>query len=260
MERRKKMVRGLESFTTWFRDYSDQYVIIGGTACDLLMAEEGLSFRGTKDIDLVLIVESLTRDFGIRFWNYIVEGGYERKNKSNGAPQFYRFTNPKSKEFPSAIEIFSTNENSIILPENAVLTPLPIDDEISSLSAILLDPDYYKFMKTGRVKISDLTLLDAAHLIPFKTKAWMDLCERKEQGEQIDSKKIKKHKNDVFRLTELINRFQESPIEAPRKVISDMKEFLFRIEKENVELEQLGIINRTKEDIIKQLAYLYTEQ
>ncbi|MBQ6342835.1 MAG: hypothetical protein IJI41_06910 [Anaerolineaceae bacterium] len=254
------MVRGLESFTTWFQDYSDQYVIIGGTACDLLMSEEGFSFRGTKDIDLVLIVESLNRDFGMHFWNYVTAGGYERKNKSNGTPQFYRFTNPLSKDFPSMIELFSTSSDSIILPEHAVLTPLPIDDEVSSLSAILLESDYYEFLKMGRVRISGLTLLDALHLIPFKAKAWMDLCDRKENGELIDSKNIRKHKNDVFRLTELIDRFQENSIETPRKVISDMEEFLRRISKEDVELRQLGIMNRTKEDIIKQLGNLYRER
>ncbi|MDD3898415.1 MAG: tyrosine-type recombinase/integrase, partial [Syntrophomonadaceae bacterium] len=46
----------------------DQYAIIGGTACDLLMSEDGLDFRATRDIDIVLIVESLTPEFGkIRF-------------------------------------------------------------------------------------------------------------------------------------------------------------------------------------------------
>lgn len=48
------MVLGIERFREWFRGYEDHYAIIGGTACDLLMAEEGLTFRGKKDIDLVL--------------------------------------------------------------------------------------------------------------------------------------------------------------------------------------------------------------
>ena len=45
------MVTGLKSFQEWFRDYEHQYTIIGGTACDLLMSEEGLDFRATKDIE-----------------------------------------------------------------------------------------------------------------------------------------------------------------------------------------------------------------
>ena len=34
------MVRGLDGFREWFRSYEEQYAIIGGTACDLLMTEE----------------------------------------------------------------------------------------------------------------------------------------------------------------------------------------------------------------------------
>lgn len=48
------MVTGLESFRRWFAEYTDQYTIIGGTACDLLMSEDGLDFRATRDIDMVM--------------------------------------------------------------------------------------------------------------------------------------------------------------------------------------------------------------
>ena len=61
------MVRGIETFKAWFRGYESYYAIIGGTACDLLMTEEGLDFRATKDIDLVLIVEAVDAAFGRRF-------------------------------------------------------------------------------------------------------------------------------------------------------------------------------------------------
>jgi hypothetical protein len=79
------MVRGFESFQSWFQGYEEQYAIIGGTACDILMAEENMDFRATKDIDLVLILEAMTPDFGTRFWNYIVEGQYQHCNKSTGS-------------------------------------------------------------------------------------------------------------------------------------------------------------------------------
>ena len=45
------------------------------------------------------------------------------------------------------IEIFSRNPDFIILEDDAVLTPLLIDDEISSLSAILLNEAYYELLK-----------------------------------------------------------------------------------------------------------------
>lgn len=71
------MVRGIESFRKWFQGYEEQYAIIGGTACDLLMTDEGLDFRATKDIDLVLIIEAVDADFGHRFWEYVIAAGYE---------------------------------------------------------------------------------------------------------------------------------------------------------------------------------------
>ena len=48
------MVRGIDSFRKWFRGNEDQYAIIGGTACDLLMTDSGLDFRATKDTVLPL--------------------------------------------------------------------------------------------------------------------------------------------------------------------------------------------------------------
>ena len=102
------------------------------------------------------------------------------------------------------IEIFSRNPDFIILEDDAVLTSLLIDDEISSLSAILLNEAYYELLKTGQKMVDGIPVLSPTCLIPFKGKAWLDLKERKLNGEQVDSKNIKKHKNDVFRLALLI--------------------------------------------------------
>ena len=58
------MVNGFTKFKDWFKGFENQYVVIGGTACDLIMESEELSFRATKDLDIVLIVESITPEFG----------------------------------------------------------------------------------------------------------------------------------------------------------------------------------------------------
>ena len=65
------MVTGIDSFKKWFKGSEEQYAIIGGTACDILMMEEGLDFRSTKDIDLVLIIEAVDANFGKKFWEYV---------------------------------------------------------------------------------------------------------------------------------------------------------------------------------------------
>lgn len=88
-------------------------------------------------------IEAVDANFGKKFWEYVKRAGYEHCNKSSGVPQFYRFSHPVSNQYPAMIELFTRKLDAIQLPEDAVLTPLPIDEDISSLSAILLDDDYY---------------------------------------------------------------------------------------------------------------------
>ena len=249
------MVTGIDSFKEWFKESEEQYAIIGGTACDILMAEEGLDFRATKDIDLVLIIEAVDANFGKKFWEYVKQAGYEHCSKSSGAPQFYRFSHPITNQYPAMIELFTRKPDAIQLPEDAALTPLPMDEDISSLSAILLDEDYYEFLKQGKVTVGGVTVLDAAYLIPFKAKAWMDLTDRKVTGEHVDSKNIKKHKNDVFRLTELIDPTVKTA--ALQGVYADIQEFVQRMKNENVDTKQLGLVGRTKEKILEELKEMY---
>ena len=46
---------GIASFKEYFNGFEDQHVIIGGTACELLMLDKSLDFRATKDIDMVFV-------------------------------------------------------------------------------------------------------------------------------------------------------------------------------------------------------------
>lgn len=249
------MVSGVESFRKWFAEYTDQYTIIGGTACDLLMREDGLDFRATRDIDMVLIVESLTPEFGRRFWEYVKAAGYEHRNKSTGEPQFYRFSKPSSREYPYMIELFSGRVDAIELPEDAVLTPLPLDDEISSLSAILMDADYYQFLREGKIVLNDIPVLDAAHLIPFKAKAWLDLTERNRNGEHVDSKNIRKHKNDVFRLSILLT--SDIRVTLSAAIRSDLEKFFSAMEAETIDLKAFGIRSQSQQEILQKLKTIY---
>ena len=91
---------GIDKFKERFAGHDGEYVLIGGGACDLLFGEAGQDFRATKDLDLVLLVEALTPEFGRVFWDFVKEGGYENRQKSSGKPQFYRFSKPKDPAFP----------------------------------------------------------------------------------------------------------------------------------------------------------------
>lgn len=248
------MVTGIDRFREWFRGYEEQYAIIGGTACDLLMSEDGMDFRATKDIDLVLIVEAITPDFGKQFWQFVKDAGYEHQNKSTGLPQFYRFSHPTSGGYPFMIELFSRRAEAINLPDDAVLTPLPMEDDVSSLSAILLDDDYYELVRSGTVVVDGVNVLDAAYLIPFKAKAWLDLTQKKAAGQSVDSKNIRKHKNDVFRLSALLT--QQSNVVVTETVLADLRAFLTAMQEETVDLKQLGVI-RDKATIIADIIRIY---
>ena len=109
------MVNGIETFRDYFAEYTDQYVIIGGFACDLLMEDAGLDFRQTKDIDMVIIIEALTEKFAARFWNYIKAGGYKLYVGSHGESEFYRFVEPTGSDYPFMIELFSRPQNNVRL-------------------------------------------------------------------------------------------------------------------------------------------------
>ena len=160
------MVTGLEKFREYFLDDTDKYVLIGGAACDTVLASKNAVFRVTKDLDMVLIVEVLTPEFGEKVWKFIDDGGYEHRNTSSGKRQFFRFTNPKNSEFPRMIELFARTE--FTLREPNVLTPIHIDDDIASLSGILLNEDYYSILLKGKTVINGLSVLRPEYLILFK--------------------------------------------------------------------------------------------
>lgn len=51
---------GLDKFKEVFSQYSDNYVIIGGTACEIVMTGTAMRPRATHDIDMIVVVERMT--------------------------------------------------------------------------------------------------------------------------------------------------------------------------------------------------------
>ena len=144
------MVRGLDKFREQFRAYAGQYALIGGAACDLLMEEAGLGFRATKDLNIVLSVETLDASFVRAFWDFVRTGKYRAQQSATGERRYYRFLKPEKDEYPFMLELFARKPDMLDLAEGAHLTPIPVDEEISSLSAILMDDAYYAFLNSGK--------------------------------------------------------------------------------------------------------------
>lgn len=222
------MVRGLDLFRESFAEHGHQYMLIGGTAATLAMEEAGLAFRATKDLDVVLHIEAIDAAFGETFWRFVEAGQYEiRQASATGKPMFYRFQKPADVRYPAMLELFCRAPEGIELAAGSHLTPIPIDEAVASLSAILLDDDYYAFIMGGRRETDGLPWVGEDRLIPLKAVAWLDLKARQEKGEAVDAKNIRKHANDVLRLAQLLA--PETRIAVVDQVAQDLARFLVGI-------------------------------
>ena len=221
------MIEGLDVFRAHFADFTDQYVLIGGAACDLWFEEAAVDFRATRDLDLVLTLETEAPAFGRRFWEFVRDGGYESFIQTDGKMRFFRFLRPKTPGFPSMLELFSQNAIEGMAADQRI-TPLPLGDDISSLSAILLNADYIELLHQGRGVVSGISVLSAPCLIPFKARAWLDLTARKAAGERVDGDDIRKHRNDILRLVTLLR--EHETVALPQGVKHDMTAFLEALE------------------------------
>lgn len=248
------MVIGLDLFRDHFAEYTDQYVLIGGVAATLVMEGAGLEFRATKDLDVVLVVEMLDAAFVKRFWEFIEAGQYEIRQFTPDKPRRYRFAKPAKADYPFMLELFSRQPDGVELGGEATLTPVPVDEAVSSLSAILMDKEAYGFLLEGRIEIDGLRLINADRLIPLKASAWLDLRARAERGEKIDAKDVRKHLNDVFRLSQLLGG--ETSIVLPSGMATHFDRFLAQAREEKVDLKALNIPGNQGE-ILARLASVY---
>ena len=247
------MVKGLDTFRKYFEGHEEQYVLIGGAACDILFESNEINFRATRDLDIVLIVETLTQEFGELFWEFIKDGKYRNKATNGGNPQFYRFDKPEDDNYPKMIELFCRSEFEL---KNANgITLIHIDDEISNLSAILLNDDYYNILLDGKVKRNGLSVLRPEYLILFKAKAYLDLKMRKESNENVNSNDIKKHKNDVLRIA--FELMLEKVKRLPKTVNDDIKYFIELLKKEPFDQNSLKRYMLKNNDIVDLLEKIY---
>lgn len=249
------MVKGLDRFKEHFAGYSDRYVLIGGTASSLSIEEMGGEFRATKDLDLVLCLESLDREFAEVFWKFIRLGNYQNRQKSTGKRLFYRFYDPEVEGFPEMLELFARVPDALDLRGESDITPIPVDEEISSLSAILMNSDYYEFVMVHRTTLDGLSLLKAGGLIPLKARAYVDLSNRKAYGESVDSKNIRKHKNDIIRLFTVLDR--EVSMSLSVSLQEDLAMALERMTQDPPDLKSLGVSRMSIAELLDNLREFY---
>lgn len=245
---------GLDKWKAFFADQGDHYVLIGGAACDLLFTDAGLPFRATKDLDIVICVEVIDAAFAKAFASFIEAGKYSERAMHDGEKKFYRFAKPETADFPAMIELFARPAAAIDLPDTDRYVRLEVEDALVSLSALLLNDDYYALIKEGRDAIDGVSILNETLLIPFKARAWIDLTARKEAGEKVDANNIKKHRNDIFRLVQLLT---QDPVSLPATVKADLKQFVEAMADADVDPATFKVKDFTKDEALILLKAVY---
>ncbi len=217
------MVRGLDIFQQYFAAFTDSYIIIGGTACDIVISEADFTPRATKDIDMILVVEAISEDFVRQFYKFIMDGNYTKKEESPDERKYHRFTKPADPAFPYQIELFSRIPDLIKPLTGFRYTPIPVSEGLSSLSAILLNDLYYYYIVENSTIMDGVSIANTQALICLKAIAWLEMTERKRLGEKIDDDNIKKHKTDIFRLAAMLTSYDL--FELPPAIKVDMQQF-----------------------------------
>ena len=221
---------GLDKFREAFAEYSDNYVVIGGAACDITMTNTVVRPRATHDIDMIVIVENMTEAFANRFWQFVREAGYrpEKRKQEAGEPpryEMYRFLDGKDG-YPEMIELLSRHPDVLGDPKGLVIEPIPTDEDVSSLSAIIMDDDYYHFTIAHSQLTDGIRHANSAALIALKSRAYLNLMADKRDGKHVNTKDIKKHRSDILKYVVIMT---EDNIEAPAAIVACIREFVASI-------------------------------
>lgn len=256
-------MKGIDKIRQYLGAYKGNYVIIGGTACNLNLEEANLHGRATKDVDMIVVCEAITHEYLRSFWDFVKAGGYSAwqvKSEEESHRCFYRFIDPKDNDFPKYIELFSRRPDSIHLPDNAHLVHIPVSEYLSSFSAILMDDDYYSYAVSHAVELDGVQSIDHDALIVLKIKAYLNNKARRELGHKVQSDDIDKHKRDVYRMAYLLtpgDRFA-----APERICDDIRQFLNAIEVDRINTKaisrNMGLPEITQERFIEIIKKTYS--
>ena len=222
------MIKGLNRFSEYFTGFEDSYVLIGGAASHILEDEAQLVPRATKDLDIILVVEALSDEFVAKFWSFIKEAGYEHIQRGSQTTEFYRFRKPQDNTCPSQIELFSRIPDFIKAPIDIHIVPIPTGEDLSSLSAILMNEAYYNYTIGNSDIVQGVHIARSNALICLKASAYLDLQKRQAQGEKVDSDDITKHRNDIIRLG--LTLTAEQSFTVPEEIQAELHRFFDAIQ------------------------------
>lgn len=241
-----------QKFNASQENLSTKYVFIGGTALMLLSLESDFEeIRGTRDYDIVLLVKETegNKELFEKIWEYIDEGRYDVFQSKEGVPQYYRFINPQNKnEYPEQLEFFS-NSPEFMNGRKERFTPLHADDDVQSLSSIIMDEVYYNFILSQCKVIQNVNSVTELGLIVLKAKAYNDLLEKKKSDNKVSSKNIDKHKKDVIRVLEFIHPDNKCDLESFPMIQNDIALFINNLEANYTDEETIKVGSSIKTNL-----------
>ena len=207
---------GLSHFEAHFRDMKDHYVIVGGFATLMLLDREIENHgKATHDIDLVLLT-STSAEMANRIKTYIREGGYTIQKGQQDIYRYYRFVDPDVEGYAKEIELFASEEYGIDLDEGQRIIPIDPEEGLYSLSAIMLDREYFNMIKNNIEVIDGIPYSNTPATMLLKMSAVYDLHQRGDD-------KWKKHRRDILKLTLLLTG--EERIVLTGRMIADVNFF-----------------------------------
>ncbi|GHT36386.1 hypothetical protein AGMMS49574_28030 [Bacteroidia bacterium] len=254
---------GIDKIREYLGGFNSNYVIIGGTACNLNLEDADLQGRATKDIDMIVVCEAINIEYVRQFWAFIKAGGYKvcQIDTKNGMKRsFYRFIEPTDVSFPAYIELFSRIPDGIQILEGVHIIHFNMEEEyLSSFSAILMDDDYYHYAVEHSREIEGIQVLDKDALIVLKAKAYLNNKKRKSKGQQVHQDDIDKHKKDIYRLSFLFSG--EERYNVSDDIKAALMNFLAELQNDPISTKAIakamGVVEIPMQDFVQKIEILF---
>ena len=248
------MIQGIAKFTEYFKDYHDDYVVIGGLATAMIMNDLGFVARATKDIDLVVISKN-NEDFLKKMLQFIDIAGYKTKQRTDNSTRhnLFRFFDSEDKNYPEQIELFAICEDDSDILVDSHIIPIKTPKYYNYLSAILLDTDYFNLLIRYMTNIDGLHIATPEAIIPLKIHAHLNLSKDKDPD-------AKKHFNDVIRLITLLGEEDSIVLEGnPRDDFIKFLPILEAVDSNTIKniLKDAHVGNIGKEEVLDLLKSVY---
>ena len=254
---------GIDKIREYLGGFNTNYVIIGGTACNLNLEDADLQGRATKDIDMIVVCEAISPEYVRQFWTFIRAGGYKvhQMNTKNGIKRsFYRFIEPTDISFPAYIELFSRVPDGIQIPDSVHIIHFNMEEEyLSGFSAILMDDDYYNYAIAHSREIEGIQVLDKDALIVLKAKAYLNNKKRKDEGQQVHQDDIDKHKKDIYRLSFLFSG--EERYNVSDNIKTALKDFVTELHTDSINTKAIakamGVVEVYTQEFVQKIENLF---